>query len=105
MINRRLLSATLSALAVAIILQLASCSATKEIADNKPAATATPAVVETTSKMVKIVRLDPSFDKIVPADAKVETLASGYNWVEGPVWNRKDNYLIFSDLRLAERNG
>ncbi len=55
--------------------------------------TATPAVPET-----KIVRLDPAFDKLVPADAKVEKLAEGYIWTEGPVWNKKENYLLFSNI-------
>jgi gluconolactonase len=47
---------------------------------------------------IKIVRLDPRFDKLVPADAVVEKLADGYNWVEGPVWDRKGGFLLFSDI-------
>ena len=44
-------------------------------------------------------RLDRRFDAIVPADFKVERIASGYGFVEGPVWNRIDGYLLFSDMR------
>jgi gluconolactonase len=95
---KRLLSAFLTLPALAITLQLTSCSASKETADNKPASTSTPTTMEVSGRMVKIVRLDPRFDKLVPADAKVETLASGYNWVEGPVWNRRENFLLFSDI-------
>ena len=47
---------------------------------------------------VKIVRLDPRFDKLVPADVVVEKLADGYNWVEGPAWDRKGGFLLFSDI-------
>ena len=47
---------------------------------------------------VKIVRLDPRFDKLVPRDAKIEKIADGFKWVEGPVWNRKEGYLLFSDV-------
>lgn len=47
---------------------------------------------------VKIVRLDPAFDKLVPADARVEKLVDGHKWTEGPVWNRKEGYLLFSDI-------
>jgi gluconolactonase len=47
---------------------------------------------------IKIVRLDPRFDKLVPRDAVVEKLADGFTWVEGPVWDRKSGYLLFSDI-------
>lgn len=44
-----------------------------------------------------IERLDPRIDALLPADAAVETLATGRLWTEGPVfWN---NSLLFSDVR------
>ena len=46
----------------------------------------------------KIVRLDPRFDRLVPPDAVLEKVADGFSWVEGPVWNRKGGYLLFSDI-------
>jgi gluconolactonase len=46
----------------------------------------------------KIVRLDPRFDALVPKDAVVEKLADGFSWVEGPVWNRAEKFLLFSDI-------
>jgi gluconolactonase len=45
-----------------------------------------------------ITRLDPRFDQLVPKDAKVEKIADGFTWVEGPVWNRRGGYLLFSDI-------
>jgi gluconolactonase len=45
----------------------------------------------------KIVRLDPGLDTIVPAHAKIEKLASGFQFTEGPVWVKDGNYLLFSD--------
>jgi len=51
-----------------------------------------------TSVPVTIVRLDARFDKLVPRDAKLEKIADGFTWVEGPVWNRKGQYLLFSDI-------
>lgn len=45
-----------------------------------------------------IVRLDPRFDKLVPRDARLERLAGGFSWVEGPVWDRKRACLLFSDV-------
>jgi len=40
-----------------------------------------------------------AFDEIVPKDAKVEKLASGMKFLEGPVWVPNDGgYLLFSDI-------
>ena len=47
---------------------------------------------------IDIIRLDPQFDKLVPPNVKVERIVSGRRWVEGPVWNRKEGYLLFSDI-------
>lgn len=45
-----------------------------------------------------IVKLDPRFDAIVPKDAVLEKLAEGFEWAEGPVWNRPGEFLLFSDV-------
>jgi len=45
-----------------------------------------------------IERKDPRFDRLVPADARIERLADGFAWAEGPVWVRKGKYLLFSDI-------
>jgi gluconolactonase len=44
-----------------------------------------------------IVRLDPRFDAIVPADARIEKLACGFTFTEGPLW-RQQGALWFSDV-------
>jgi gluconolactonase len=44
----------------------------------------------------KVVRLDPSLDRIVPRGATIEKLAGGFQFIEGPVWH-PDGYLLFSD--------
>ncbi len=44
----------------------------------------------------EIVRLDPALDAIVPKDAKIEKLAEGFLFTEGPVWVPQ-GYLLFSD--------
>ena len=46
----------------------------------------------------KIERLDPKLDALVPKDAKIEILASGFTWAEGPVWVKDGGYLLFSDI-------
>jgi len=38
------------------------------------------------------------FNELVPAPAKVEVLARGFGWSEGPVWIREGGYLLFSDV-------
>ena len=45
----------------------------------------------------KIVRIDPALDAIVSPDAKIEKLAGGFLFTEGPVWVRDGGYLLFSD--------
>ena len=42
--------------------------------------------------------LDPAFSALVPASAKIEKLAEGFTWSEGPVWRRSGGYLLFSDI-------
>jgi gluconolactonase len=41
-------------------------------------------------------RKDPELDRVVPAGARIEKLADGFLFTEGPVWH-PDGYLLFSD--------
>ncbi len=43
-------------------------------------------------------RKDPKFDAIIPKDAKIEVLAGGFKWTEGPVWDKKGHALLFTDI-------
>ena len=45
---------------------------------------------------VSIERLDPAFDKLIPAGATIEKCAQGFNWSEGPAWFQ--NAIVFSDV-------
>ncbi len=53
--------------------------------------------VTISSEPVKVVNKDASLDTILPADAKIEKLAGGFLFTEGPVWVREGNYLLFSE--------
>ena len=59
----------------------------------------------------KIIRNDPALDGIVSPDAKIEKLAGGFLFTEGPVWVRDGGYLLFSDpnnntiYRWSEEDG
>ncbi len=69
------------------VLGLAACSA-PEVRQ-----AAAPAVVVDES----IVRKDPAFDALVPVGAKIEKVAAGFQFIEGPVW-RPEGVLWFSDV-------
>lgn len=45
-----------------------------------------------------IERLSPEINKLIDPDAKIEILAEGFEWSEGPVWSTKLNSLLFSDV-------
>ncbi|MGD1882375.1 MAG: SMP-30/gluconolactonase/LRE family protein [Paracoccaceae bacterium] len=42
--------------------------------------------------------IDPIFDSYVLGNAPVKQLATGFDWVEGPVWFGDANCLLFSDI-------
>jgi len=43
-------------------------------------------------------RLSPEFDKIVPPHTKIEVIAKGHTWTEGPVWIPSQQCLVYSDV-------
>ncbi|MGB3776724.1 MAG: SMP-30/gluconolactonase/LRE family protein, partial [Tunicatimonas sp.] len=45
-----------------------------------------------------IERLDPALDELISPDARMEILADGFEWTEGPVWVAQGNYVLFSDI-------
>jgi gluconolactonase len=51
-----------------------------------------------------IERADAAFDAIVPAGAKIEKLAGGFAFTEGPIWFKEERYLLFSDIPRNEIN-
>ena len=53
------------------------------------------ATAQNSSSVGEIVRLDPAFDALVPKDAKIEKVATGFTFTEGPLW-RPDGVLWFS---------
>jgi gluconolactonase len=61
------------------------------------AAMAGPVAVPAQEVNVRVVRNDPALDAIVPANPKIFKLAEGFQFTEGPVWNREEGYLLFSD--------
>ena len=58
------------------------------------ATAAAPARIESAT----IDRWDPAMDAIVPQDWKIEKLAEGFGWAEGPIWVKSGGYLLFTDV-------
>ncbi len=48
---------------------------------------------------VEVIRVDDSIDALVPRDASLERVATGFPFTEGPVWAR-EGYLLFSSPDL-----
>jgi len=48
------------------------------------------------SAPLKVDRLDPSVSRIIPTDARLERVATGFKWIEGPVW--VNGSLFFAEI-------
>ena len=74
---------------------------------------ASAALAKNPTTLGRVEKLDPAFDAIVDSTAKIEVLASGFTWTEGPVWVEDDRggHLLFSDIprnsifRWSEKGG
>ena len=56
-----------------------------------------PVAITPSEVNVEVIRTDPGIDDIVPLNAKIFKLAEGFEFTEGPVWDRRGGFLIFSD--------
>jgi len=45
-----------------------------------------------------IERVDPALDQLIAPGTKIEVIASGFTWSDGPVWDKKNQRLLFSDV-------
>jgi gluconolactonase len=45
-----------------------------------------------------IQRFDPRIDKLIAPGARAEVIADGYTWLEGPAWDRRNGWLLFTDI-------
>jgi gluconolactonase len=57
-------------------------------------------VLDTTNfpTLGKVHRYETAMDDLVPKEAAIEVIASGFEWTEGPVWVKDGGYLLFSDI-------
>jgi gluconolactonase len=56
-----------------------------------------PVAITPSEVNVEIIRKDPALDAIVPPNPKIFKLAEGFKFTEGPVWDRKGGFMLFSD--------
>jgi|TARA_B110000116_G_C16783687_1_gene559705 gluconolactonase len=76
-----------------------SCGATEP---EPPVEQAAPAPQPALDLIGEIQRVDPRVDALIPTDAAIEKLADGFAFIEGPVWDRPNARLLFSDVRGNE---
>ena len=46
----------------------------------------------------RVIKLDDQLDDLLDSKAQAEVLAGGFDWVEGPAWDKKNGYLLFSNI-------
>ncbi|HEU4333521.1 MAG TPA: SMP-30/gluconolactonase/LRE family protein, partial [Candidatus Eisenbacteria bacterium] len=46
----------------------------------------------------RVLRFDGRLDAVIPPGAVLEKVLDGFTWVEGPLWNADEGYLLFSDI-------
>ncbi|AMQ57782.1 SMP-30/gluconolactonase/LRE family protein [Algoriphagus sanaruensis] len=71
-----------------ILFTLAACSAPKS----------QESVEQEVMTIGSVERLDSAINALISADAKIEVLASGFEWAEGPLWLEDQQALIFTDV-------
>lgn len=83
-------------LIAALLASVAACSppASQEKTSGE---TAAPAVLPGPAAGAEVVRMDPALDAVIAPGAKVEKVATGFIFTEGPMW--REGRLWFSDLR------
>jgi gluconolactonase len=48
--------------------------------------------------MRSIETMDPAFNDLIDPKAKIEVLAGGFKWAEGPAWDAKRKTILFTDI-------
>ncbi len=79
---------------------LAACRPTRPAAGAAGPDAAGPDAAGGRPTVGRVDRLDPALDALVPPGARIEQLAVGFAWAEGPVWRRdaRGGHLLFTDV-------
>ena len=87
----------MKALHLLVLALIASGFALLIPAGNVDAGHAAAPAAASASTPLKVDRLDPALDRIIPAGARLERISTGYQWIEGPVWTHGSLY--FAEIR------
>lgn len=74
-----------------VALCLSGCAATEQVE-------APEQVVAPAPGIGKFTKMDASFEDVVSTDARIQKIAEGFTWSEGPAWVQDGNYLLFTDV-------
>lgn len=85
-------------LAIVLAIQIAATACNRPPDSASKSASPVAGSESNPAPVMRVVSLDPRFEELVPADARIERLADGYQWTEGPVWNRAEGYLLFTNI-------
>ena len=72
-----------------VALGLGGCGSTQQAA---PSPSPSPASIG------KLMEMDASFRDTVSPEARIEKIADGFTWSEGPAWMQDGGYLLFTDV-------
>ncbi len=72
------------------------CAEITVVSKKSKSAKAVPHVYPTFGSIDRIDEV--AMDKLIPTTAKIEKLAEGFKWSEGPIWNKSKGVLYFSDV-------
>ncbi len=85
-------------LVIGFIVMLASCKNKKAQEETTIESQAKQSEFTDISANFEIEILDDAALEVIDANAKIEELASGFTWVEGPLWVEDGQFLLFSDI-------
>lgn len=89
-------------LPLALMLCLGACRDPKPSGPDTPEArTATPEAGTAPGRYLeagKLEAFEEAFYKVVPHGSRLEILAEGHEWTEGPLWVEAGGYLLYSDI-------
>ncbi len=74
---------------------LCACQSSTTKTETNKATSVEKAAFKTTGS---VERLTEAINDLIPKDAKIEVLADGFTWTEGPLWVEDGQYLLFSDI-------
>src|SRR2546426_12125660 len=82
----------LAGLSVGVCLAFTHCSQPSNPPTNQPSA-----VSPSAASAGNVIETDPALRDILPADARIEKLAGGFAFTEGPVWIN-EGYALIRDI-------